>query len=366
MSILFRYVLKEFLVPLFYCLTGFLGIYIIFELFNSSNRIIENKPSFLQVAGFFMGYISPYLQWIIPAALLLATLYTLWNLCRHSEITAMRASGIGFNVIVSPLFATAIFMMFLVAGINEFYAPHAAEKATAFRNKARFKEITSDVRKNVPYYNWAENRVWRINKMDNTKPDVLEGVLISFDRPDGSSAYDITCRKAEYLDGMWWLFYPQYQYFDEFSNPIVNPTPELSSLVIRAFPEITESPEDIILMNTSWEYYSIHDMLSYLKNNPKLDKDEVASRRYDIHSKMAIPFSCLIITLFAIPAGVATSRQSVFKGVIFAISMFLGFYAANMAFMILAKNALMPVVLGAWLPNLLFFVAGLILFHRQR
>jgi lipopolysaccharide export LptBFGC system permease protein LptF len=34
MRILTRYVLKEFLVPLFYCLTGFLSIYVLFDLFG--------------------------------------------------------------------------------------------------------------------------------------------------------------------------------------------------------------------------------------------------------------------------------------------------------------------------------------------
>jgi LPS export ABC transporter permease LptG len=358
-------VLKEFLIPLFYCLAGFMGIYVIFELFESFNRIMENKPPLLKIAVFFLGYISPYLQWIIPAALLLATLYTLWNFCRHSEITAMRASGIGFNVIVSPLFVIATFMVILVALINEFYAPNASEKAMAFK-KADFKEVTSDIKTNIPFYNRTGHRVWRINQMDITKPNIMEGVLISVDRPDGSSLMDITCRKAEYLDGMWWLFYPQYQYFDELNNPIVNPSPDLAKLVIRGFPELDETPEDFALMNKAWKFYSIRNMLSYLKDNPDLDKKEVASKRYDIHSKLAVPFSCLIITLFAIPAGIATSRQSVFKGVIVGISMFMGFYAANIGCMILAKNSLMPIILGAWLPNLAFFVTGLILFHKHR
>lgn len=365
MTILFRYVLREFLTPLFYCMTGFLGIYVLFELFYSFNRIVESKPPFLKIVGFFAGYISPYLQWIIPAALLLATLYTLWNFCRHSEITAMRASGIGFDVIVSPLFATAFVLMVAVALINEFYAPGASERADAFR-KNHFKAISSNIKEDIPYLNYAEHRVWRINKMDTTKPNILEGVRISFDRPDGSSELDITCRRAEYLDGMWWLFYPQYQYFDELNNPIENPKPDLALLVIRAFPKLTETPEDFILMNKPWQYYTIRNLQRYLREHPDLNKKDVAGLRYNIHSKLAIPFSCLIITLFAIPAGVVTSRQSVFKGVIIAISMFLGFYAANIGCMVLAKNCLMPAVLAAWLPNIAFLITGLILFRRQR
>ena len=202
--------------------------------------------------------------------------------------------------------------------------------------------------------------------MSADNPKLLEGVRLSSDRPDGSRQLDITCRKAEYLDGMWWLFYPQYQYFDELNNPIDNPTPQLAGLVIRAMPELTETPRDFLLMNKAWEHYSIRDMIHHLKTHPHLDKTEVASKTYDIHARLAAPFSCLIITLFAIPAGVATGRQSVFKGVILALAMFFGFYTVSLSCMVLVKNDLMPVLLGAWLPNAIFLGAGAILFYRQR
>jgi lipopolysaccharide export system permease protein len=365
MRILTRYVLREFLVPLTYCLTGFLGIYVLFELFGSFNRIVEAKPGFLRVASYFMGYLSPYLEWLIPAALLLATLYTMWNFCRHSEITAMRASGIGFIVIVRPLLAVACFMAVLVAGINEFYAPWASELARAYRDD-HFNSKTATVKENTPYINQQAGRVWRINKMMLDNPRLLEGVRLSFDRPDGSRALDITCRKAEYLDGLWWLYYPQYQYFDELNNPLANPTPALAGLVIRSFPELTETPRDFLLMSKAWEYYTVRDMLHYLKTHTNLGKEEIASKKYDIYSRFAAPFSCLIITLFAIPAGIATGRQSVFKGVILAMALFFGFYASSLCSMVLVKNQLLPVLVGVWLPNLLFLAGGSYLFHRQR
>jgi LPS export ABC transporter permease LptG len=365
MRILTRYVLREFLVPLTYCLVGFLGIYVIFELFDSFNRIMETHPPVLIVLEFFAGYVAPYLEWLIPAALLLGTLYTMWNFCRHSEITAMRANGIGFIAIVRPLLAVATAMAVLVACINEFYAPRAAERARDLR-EARFKPVTVEVMENVPFYNQKDGRVWRINKMSPDNPKLLEGVRLSIDRPDGSRLVDITCRKAEYLDGLWWLFYPQYQYFDELTNPVENPVPQLSGLVIRSFPELTETPRDFLLMNKAWEFYTIRDMFHYIETHPALEKVERASKRYDIQARLAAPFSCLIITLFAIPAGVATGRQSVFKGVILAVALFFGFYTVSLGCMVLVKNGLMPVMLGAWLPNALFLAGGAVLFYRQR
>ena len=365
MRILTRYVLREFLVPLTYCLVGFLGIYTLFELIDSFNRIMETKPPVLVVLQFFAGYLSPYLEWLIPAALMLGTLYTMWCFCRHSEITAMRANGIGFIVIVRPLLAVAAVLAVFVAGINEFYAPGASENAQDMR-EAHFKPTTSKIKENVPFYNQQAGRVWRVNKMSVDNPRLLEGVRLSFDRPDGSRQLDITCRKAEYLDGMWWLYYPQYQYFDELNNPISNPMQKLAGIVVRAMPELTETPRDFLLMNKAWEYYTVRDMLHHLKTHPHLDKTEVASKTYDIQARLAAPFSCLIITLFAIPAGVATGRQSVFKGVILALAMFFGFYTVTLGCMVLAKNDFMPVLLAAWLPNTVFLAAGTVLFYRQR
>jgi lipopolysaccharide export LptBFGC system permease protein LptF len=114
MRILTRYVLREFLVPLTYCLVGFLSIY---GFSNSSNRSTASsiQAPARQGVGYFAGYVSPYLEWLIPAALLLGTLYTMWNFCRHSEITAMRANGIGFVAIVRPLLAVAALMAVFVA-----------------------------------------------------------------------------------------------------------------------------------------------------------------------------------------------------------------------------------------------------------
>lgn len=365
MRILTRYVLCELLVPLTYCLAGFLGIYIVFELFDSFNRIMDAHPPMGTLVAFFAGYISPYLEWLIPAALLLGTLYTMWNFCRHSEITAMRASGIGFLAIVRPVLAVAAVMAVAVACINEFYAPWASEQARDLRD-ARFKPDTGRAFENIPYYNQPARRVWRINKMSVANPNLLEGVRLSCDRPDGSRLLDITSRKAEYLDGMWWFFYPQYQYFDELGSPIANPLPTVAGLPLRAFPEFDETPHDFMLMNKKWEYYTIRDMRHYLNTHPHLTKEEITAKTFDIHARLAAPFSCLIITLFAIPAGVATGRQSVFKGVIIAIAMFFGFYATSLSCMVLAKNALVPAVPAAWFTNIAFLVIGSVLFYRQR
>jgi lipopolysaccharide export LptBFGC system permease protein LptF len=73
-----------------------------------------------------------------------------------------------------------------------------------------------------------------------------------------------------------------------------------------------------------------------------------------------------VITLFAIPAGIASGRQSVFKGIVGALVMFFAFYALVIGGMVCADVGLIPPVPAAVLPHLVFLAVGICLFRRQR
>ena len=66
MRILTRYVLKEFLVPFVYCLTGFLSIYVLFDLFGSFSRMRNAHISFGDALLYFCAYLAPYFHYIVP------------------------------------------------------------------------------------------------------------------------------------------------------------------------------------------------------------------------------------------------------------------------------------------------------------
>jgi lipopolysaccharide export LptBFGC system permease protein LptF len=266
---------------------------------------------------------------------------------------------------VAPMLAVATLLAVVCAVNSEFYAPRAAEQMKRIQ-RSQFKPLAPDIREALPYYNRIARRVWRIDRMNADNPSVLEGVRITFERPDGSRELDIRAKRAEYLDGMWWLFYPQYSYSDALNQPVPSPAPALANLPLRAMPQLTEKPVDFINESKDWMFFSVRDMLRYLKSHPGLGREEVMSKRYEIQYRLAAPWSCVVITLFAIPAGVATGRQSVFKGVLMAIALFFGFYAAVNGCMILAKREYLSPWLGAWLPNLTFLTAGLVMFFRQR
>ncbi|MDD5704889.1 MAG: LptF/LptG family permease [Kiritimatiellae bacterium] len=369
MRILTRHVLREFLEPVSYCLLGFTLVYLVVDLFSQFDRIMTARPPWSMVVNYMVGYLSALVQWLLPASLLLGGLYAMWQLARHSEITAMRASGVGFMTIAAPMLWTSVVLAILSALNSEFYAPEASREARRI-SKNKFEPRTRQICLDVPYNNYAEQRVWRVNRLDQDRSSRLVGVRITETSADGVPRSVLTARSAEYLDGVWWFYSPFFTHYDESGNLSRTQPDALNARSQIDMPQYSETPRDFLLevrqFDSDQEALSLRDMIRYVKARPRLPRSIKVARRYDIHQRLASPWACVVITLFAVPAGVASGRQSVFKGVLMAIGLFFAFYAMTQVCMVRSKKDMMPVGLGAWLPNLVFLAAGAILFYRQR
>ena len=75
MKIIDRYLLRTFLVPFFYCLTAFMMIYVIFDLFDNLNDFVEGKTPLLLVVKYYLILFPSVMIRIVPISLLLAVLY---------------------------------------------------------------------------------------------------------------------------------------------------------------------------------------------------------------------------------------------------------------------------------------------------
>ena len=366
MKILSRYVLREFLVPLSYCLAGFLMIYVLFDLFGSLSRMVDAKISVRTAILYFCGYLAPYFHYIVPAALMLATLYTLWTFCRHSELVAMRASGVSFLMIVRPLLAVAALLSLCVVYVNESFVPRWAHWASSLKGNF-FDEGRFAREDNVVYRNARASRTWQVADLADETGTSLRNVRVSVDRPNGGARLlNVTAERADYLDGEWWFTRPRVQHYDELGQEVATPVPDQDALPLRNFPEFEERPIDFILQNRPWKYNSIRDRLRYLRSHPDLDKERRRDYLYDVWAQALSPFACLVITLFSIPYGIATGRQSVFRGVLSALGMYFSFYGLTILMMVISKNGWVPIVPAVILPDALFLALGVRAFRQQR
>lgn len=361
-----KYLLRRYLAPMIYCLAAFSMVYVVYDLFDHLAKFIEVKTPLILVIRYYLCLLLPTLEYIVPASLLLATLYTLWRLTRNNELTAMRASGVSLYRLMLPFLAVGVTFSLISAVIKETIAPRAQQWATDFSNNG-YRKLEHKIHFNQAYYNSTAHRLWLIDKFDLKSTHRLIKVKVTQEREDGSRAKEIFAKKAEWLDGKWWFYDAQVQKYDVHDNPVgsVKALVPGSDTVIE-MPSLSEKPSDFVNEVKSWEFFSTREMLHYLAKRPSLSEETIAQKRFDLHSRLAMPWACFIVTLFGIPTGARSGRQTALAGIFLTMLFFFGFYALTQVGMFLGKTQIIWPWLGAWLSNIVFLVAGIGMIRRMR
>ena len=160
MRILDKYILKELLIPLFFCIAGGLAFYVTFDLFSCMDDLQRGGGGFKVILWYNIARIPELLVLILPPALLLALLYAISNHSRNNEIVAMRAAGVSIWRICAPYISVGIILGVCLFYLNETWVPMGARLAKDLRKGTKHKKEL--VYENVNFTNTKDNRTWNI------------------------------------------------------------------------------------------------------------------------------------------------------------------------------------------------------------
>src|ERR1051325_95461 len=134
MSILFRYLLREYGKIFTMCFSGLMTIYLVIDFFEKVRRFLRYDADWLDVLTYFLLKVPAISFQIAPLAILMATLLTFVLLSRGQEITAMRSCGISLLRITAPfmVFAAGISLVLLL--FSSTVIPLAANKSEEIRS----------------------------------------------------------------------------------------------------------------------------------------------------------------------------------------------------------------------------------------
>jgi LPS export ABC transporter permease LptG len=88
--------------------------------------------------------------------------------------------------------------------------------------------------------------------------------------------------------------------------------------------------------------------------------------RVELHRRFSLPIACITLAMVGIPLGVATRKGGKSAGYVNALFLsFFGYFLSSVTLIGLAKQKTLPVPVALWLPNAVFFLAGLIFLFRM-
>jgi lipopolysaccharide export LptBFGC system permease protein LptF len=144
-----------------------------------------------------------------------------------------------------------------------------------------------------------------------------------------------------------------------------------------ALPMLTETPEQIRseiwvserlsnIRGTKEADVPLAIVLDYLRLHPDPDERVAPWIRTMMHSRLASPWTCLVVVLIAVPFAGATGRKDMFVGVASSIAICFAYFVLERLGIALGVGGYLPPVLAAWLPNALFSTAAIAMILRIR
>jgi len=360
MKILVRYLFTNLLKPLLYLLLAFTLLFIIADLMDNADKFFEAGTPAIEMVYYYTLRLPSMVIMIVPVCLLLATLYSLSSLTRHSEIIAMRASGVSIYRIVRPYIAMGLLCMLFTAIVNEVTGPRFAYRADQFVE--RQKRDSDDVYyEQIAFKNASANHIWYVKQFD-TRSFSMQDITLVQQREDGSDQTKYSVEKARWIDGRWWFQDGTIQNYDELGNRVGAPE-RFEALEMRSLPEL---PEDFMGEIKDPAYQSSLELWHYIQTHQFLSPETLAKYEVDFHHRLSMPVVCIIIIMIGIPVGAHTGRKGAFAGIMLALGMFFGFYFMQFFMEYLAKQMILAPWAGPWVPVIAFFIIGSIMIHRMR
>ncbi len=363
MKLLTKHILKNLLAPLSYCLIGFILIVIIFDLFDNASDFLENGMSISQILHYYSLIVPAFMVQVIPACLMLSTLFCLANLTRHSEIIAMRACGINIHKIAQPFIVVGIIGSLLTHYVNEVIVPTKGYQAAQFKRLNEDGETIDSVYMLKPLIIKfpKTGRDWYAESFDTRDLSMKNVKMTQLNEDKSSTRY--TAKRVLRIDGRWWFMDVAIQEYDKFNNKTGPATYEIQ----REMKDINDKPARFLsAAKSEVEFMSSSEIRKFLRDNPQLSESKKTRTLVDMHHKLAMPWVCLIVAMLGIPLGAHSSRQGMFSTVIFTLGLFFGYYTLQLIMEALAKGGYLPPAVGVWAPVASFLIIASAMIHRMR
>lgn len=371
-----RYLFRELLTPLAFCLGAFFVFWLSLFFFTELEHLREAKLHFADTVQYAAAKAPEFFVMVLPIALLLALLYALTQHAKSNELTALRAAGISLGRLCAPYFVVGLCATGIYFALNEFAVPWGTKSAAEILNRYVKNPEPAKGNKNKTVFTKVgfrinrANRLWQMNEYDS-RTTTMNNPNATWTLTDGS------WRALQAERGIWtngaWTFY-KVQFFAQSSHS-GRLTPQFSTNEI-AMPEFAETPRQILseikfsdangLLASRNADIPLAELWPYLQQNPDLKGQEGARLLTKFHARLAAPWTCFIVVLMAIPFGAQSGRRNLFFGVAGSIFICFGFFVLQSVSLAFGMGGHLPGWLAAWLPNLIFAVTGVILTARVR
>lgn len=294
---------------------------------------------------------------VMPAAVLFATIFTIGNLSRHTELTAAKASGVSFHRMLVPIVIASVFAAGLGVVVGEL-APGATRKGLEVEGKKR-----AQPRNDKYNFVFRADRGWvyTISSLDIAHR-TLGGLLL--ERQGTGDAFPtivVTADSARWdsRSARWWLWHGSTHFLGGKGTDQEFAFTDLRLRAMHEQPaELLQEPKEPGEMR----YGELGDYITALQRSGNDANKLIVERSL----KIILPITCIVIALFGAPLALTAPRAGAAVGLALSLGTTLVFLTLIQLSQAVGISGVISPHIAAWFPTVLFLFLGLWLLARAR
>ena len=364
MRILTRYILGEVVSHALIGAAVFTFVLFTRDLGRILELVVRNSAPLPSVAEIFFFTVPVALTYTIPMGVLVGILIGLSRLAADSEVTAMRASGLGVWTFLRVISIFVVVAWLLALGNSVYLAPRSLASLGQLQDNLKSSQASFEVQPRVFYEGFPKlilyvqdvkamsgGATWKgVFLADLTDPAAprislaREGLLVS----QGPDTLDLHLTNGSTHETPDPKNPDQYQIstFQTTDIPLKVPTAQNSQ---------EHEP-------TSLAEIKFADLLRMARTA------DPVSRRWDLieyHRRLALPTACIVLALVGIPLGLSSKKGGKSSGFVLTILLVFVYYSISLIGVSFARQGRLSPAAGVWLADFVFLVGGIFLLWQS-
>jgi LPS export ABC transporter permease LptF/LPS export ABC transporter permease LptG len=336
--------------------------------------VVRNSAPLPSVAELFFLTLPVACTITIPMGMLVGILIGLSRLAADSEVTAMRASGLGAWMFVRIIAFFAVTTWLLAMANSIWVAPLSSAALSRLQDKLKSSQASFEIQPRVFYEDFQNMVLYVEDVRSGSNASEWRGVFLA-DVTDPSAPKITLARNGLILaDGPNALRMHLNHGSQQVAQPHDPGQYEISTFAQTDLPIEIPPPDEakqelvpVGEMSTAELWYRGHhpEANTGKPRNPQ-DTPIVRARWYlvEFHRRLALPTSCLVLALVGIPLGLSSKKGGKSMGFVLTITLVFLYYFVSLTGISLGRSGTISPFLGVWAANVVFLIAGLILLYR--
>jgi len=351
-----KYVLKKFFQSILFFLFALLILYVAIDLIDNQDKYMS---AHMPLMGYFVLYtlfIPQIISQIFPVIVFMALLFSLGNLSKYKEITAMISSGISIYRVALPLLVVGALMSVGHFFFNELLLPVAARQYNDSRAFYLKKKSRMDLDNRGFTYQQGHNVVDiedfnpRTNTAFGISLQYIKDARIEYRIDATTMTYDSSTAKWNLENLVKREFFKDSLSYSEI--------PKLSMT-------LDFKPKDILDVEIKPIEMGWFDLKKDIEKKRRMGID-VLKWEVEKQSKMAYALVTFIMILIGIPLSTAKVRASASVNFGVSVAFAFCFYLIIIMFKNWGMVGTLPVMVAAWGSDLIFLLIAIYYFRYAK